>query len=249
MQAITPDRKMLSGNEAIARGAWAAGVKVAAAYPGTPSTEILENLAKLPDVYCEWSVNEKVAMEVGVGVSLAGKRTLVAMKHVGLNVALDPLMTFAYVGATGGMVIVCADDPGMHSSQNEQDNRTLAKFARVPLLEPSDSQECCDMVRLAFDISEEFNIPVIVRTTTRISHSSGVVDLGDEQRRAESGLRYEKDMTRTVMVPMFARKMRVELEDRLTRLIEYSESVYRDMDVPIHRMLCSGSSAAGRSGS
>ena len=220
---MVANRKVLSGNEAIAHAAWAAGVSVASAYPGTPSTEILENIATFPDIYAEWSVNEKVAMEVAIGASFAGARALTAMKHVGLNVALDPLMTFAYIGATGGLVVVCADDPGMHSSQNEQDNRALAKFARVPMLEPSDSQECYDMTLLAFEISEEFNIPVILRTTTRVSHSSSIVDLAVFERRPRGERVYEKDMTRTVMVPMFARKMRVELQGKLAKLADYTE--------------------------
>jgi len=223
MQA-TANKKVLSGNEAIAHAAYAAGVAVASAYPGTPSTEILENVAKFPEIYSEWAVNEKVAMEVVIGASLAGARALTAMKHVGLNVALDPLMTFAYIGANGGLVVVDADDPGMHSSQNEQDNRALAKFVRIPMLEPSDSQECYDMLRIAYDISEEFRIPVMLRTTTRISHSSGIVDLGVLEREARSERVYEKDATKTVTVPMFARRMRVALEEKLGRLAEYSES-------------------------
>ena len=163
-------KKFLSANEAVAHAAAQAGCAVASAYPGTPSTEILENIAKFKDtIACEWAVNEKVAMETAIGASLAGARALTAMKHVGLNVAMDPLMTFTYVGATGGMVVVSADDPGMHSSQNEQDNRNLAKFARAALLEPSDSQEAYDMVRAAFDISEEFQVPVMVRLATHVS--------------------------------------------------------------------------------
>lgn len=218
------NRKVLSGNEAIAHGAYAAGVMVASAYPGTPSTEILENVAKrFPEIYCEWAVNEKVAMEVAIGASLAGARAMTTMKHVGLNVALDPLMTFAYIGANGGMLIVCADDPGMHSSQNEQDNRALAKFARIPMLEPSDSQECYDMTRLALEISEEFNIPVLLRTTTRISHSSGIVDLGTFERKAHGEKVYEKDITSTVMVPMYAKRRRVVLEEKLAAMADYSE--------------------------
>jgi len=230
MTEVSPKRKVLSGNEAMAHAAYAAGVQVAAAYPGTPSTEILENVAKFHEIYCEWSVNEKVAMEVVIGASLSGARALTAMKHVGLNVALDPLMTFAYLGANGGLVVISADDPSMHSSQNEQDNRNLAKFARIPLLEPSDSQECYDMVRAAFDISEEFNIPVLVRTTTRTSHSSGVVDLGSFRRRPRGDRKYEKDIVRTVPVPMFARRMRVALEEKLARLRDYTETC------PFHRV-------------
>src|SRR4030066_1933059 len=167
----------LTGNEAIARAAYEAGVKVATAYPGTPSTEILENISRYREIYCQWSVNEKVAMEVASGASIAGARTLVAMKHVGLNVAADPFMTLSYTGINGGLVIVSADDPAMHSSQNEQDNRFYAKFAKVPMLEPSDSQEALDMLKTAFEISEKFDTPVLVRTTTRISHSRSLVNI------------------------------------------------------------------------
>lgn len=224
MATKTDNRKVLSGNEAIAHGAYAGGVMVASAYPGTPSTEILENVAKFPEIYCEWAVNEKVGMEVVIGASFAGKRSLTCMKHVGLNVAMDPLMTFSYLGANGGMVIVSADDPSMHSSQNEQDNRLLARFAKVPMLEPSDSQEAYDMVVAGLDISEEYGTPVIVRSTTRISHSSGVVDLGSFERKPHGGREYEKDITKTVPVPLFARRMRVALEERLAKLREASES-------------------------
>ncbi len=217
------NRKVLSGNEAIAHAAFAGGVEVASAYPGTPSTEILENVSKFREIYCEWAVNEKVGMEVVIGASFAGVRCLTAMKHVGLNVALDPLMTFAYIGANGGMVVITADDPGMHSSQNEQDNRNIARFGKIPMLEPSDSQDCYDMVRTALDISEEFEVPVLVRTTTRVSHSSGVVDLGAFERRPRGDRTYKKDITKTIPVPMFARGMRVRLEDKLHRLAEYAE--------------------------
>ncbi len=218
------NRRVLSGNEAIAHGAWAAGVQVASAYPGTPSTEILENIAKFSDVYCEWAVNEKVGMEVAIGASIAGSRALTAMKHVGLNVAMDPLMTFAYIGANGGMVVVTADDPGMHSSQNEQDNRHVARFGKLPMLEPSDSQECYDMVRAAIPMSEEFEVPVLIRTTTRVSHSSGIVDLGEFRRAPASGRKYSKDIARTIPVPMHARGMRVRLEEKLERLAEHAET-------------------------
>ncbi len=221
---LKTNKKVLSGNEAIAHGAWAGGVEVASAYPGTPSTEILENVSKFKDIYSEWAVNEKVAMEVVIGASFGGSRSLTAMKHVGLNVAMDPLMTFAYIGANGGMVIVSADDPGMHSSQNEQDNRTLAKFARIPMLEPSDSQECYDMTIAALDISEEFNLPVLLRTTTRVSHSSGIVDLGAFERRPRSSRIYQKDIAKTVPVPLLARQMRAALEDKINRLREFSET-------------------------
>lgn len=229
MQAIAANRKVLSGNEAIAHGAYAAGVEVASSYPGTPSTEILENLSKYTDIYSEWAVNEKVAMEVAIGASFAGARAMTTMKHVGLNVALDPLMTFAYIGATGGMVVVCADDPGMHSSQNEQDNRALAKFAKIPMLEPSDSQECYDMTRLAIEISEQFYTPVILRTTTRVAHSSSIVDLGDIEnlRKVQTSRQrrvYKKDITKTVTVPMFSRRMRVNLENKSAELAQYSDN-------------------------
>ncbi|MFX4262690.1 indolepyruvate ferredoxin oxidoreductase subunit alpha [Pelotomaculum propionicicum] len=214
-------KELLSGNEAIARGAFESGVTVAAAYPGTPSTEILENFARYPGVYAEWAPNEKVAMEVGIGASMAGARTLVTMKHVGVNVAADPLLTFAYTGVNGGFVLVSADDPGMHSSQNEQDNRHYARFAKMPLLEPSDSQEAKDMVGLALDISEQFDTPVMLRTTTRVAHSQGLVEIGGQGSRE---LRpYHKDPKKYLMVPAFARLRRAALEDRLARLREYSE--------------------------
>ncbi|MEI6916204.1 MAG: indolepyruvate ferredoxin oxidoreductase subunit alpha, partial [Armatimonadota bacterium] len=216
--------KFLSGNEAIAHAAFRGGCKVAAAYPGTPSTEILESVAQFrDDIYCEWSVNEKVAMEVAIGASFAGARALTAMKHVGLNVAADPLMTISYVGVTGGLVIISADDPGMHSSQNEQDNRFFARFAKVPLLEPSDSQEAYDMTAAAFQISEDYDAPIIVRMTTRTSHASGAVDLGDFTQAPPTGKVYEKDIQR-IPVPVFARKMRVKVEERTERLANYSES-------------------------
>lgn len=222
---MSDNKKFLSGNEAVAYGAYKAGCRVAAAYPGTPSTEILENVSKFKDqIYCEWSVNEKVAMEVAIGASFAGVRALTAMKHVGLNVAADPLMTVSYIGANGGLVIISADDPGMHSSQNEQDNRFYARFAKVPLLEPSDSQEAYNMTIEAFAISEEYDTPVILRLTTRTSHSSGIVDLGDLAPLPSTGKVYEKDIERTVPVPAFARKMRVRVEERLGRLKQYSET-------------------------
>ncbi len=166
MVETTQAVEILSGNEAIARGAWEAGVKLAAAYPGTPSTEILEALADYDDVYCEWSPNEKVAMEVGIGASMAGGRALVCMKHVGLNVAADPFFSSSYVGSEAGIVVVSADDPGMHSSQDEQDNRNYAKFARVPLLEPSASAETREFTIAAYELSERVETPVLRRTTT-----------------------------------------------------------------------------------
>lgn len=162
-------KKLMLGNAAVARGAYEAGVTVATAYPGTPSTEVTESIAKYDEIYSEWSPNEKVALEVAIGASIAGARAICSMKHVGLNVAADPLFTVSYTGVNGGLVIIVADDPGMHSSQNEQDSRLYARAAMVPMLEPSDSQECRDFVREAFNISEKFDCPVIIRLTTRIA--------------------------------------------------------------------------------
>jgi indolepyruvate ferredoxin oxidoreductase alpha subunit len=214
--------KLLSGNEAIARGAYEAGVRVATAYPGTPSTEILQNIARYyPEMYAEWAPNEKVALEVGIGASLGGARTLVAMKHVGVNVAADPLVTLAYTGVKAGLVLLSADDPGMHSSQNEQDNRLYARLARIPLLEPADSQEAKDFVRTALEISETFDTPVLLRTTTRVAHSKSLVREGPP---AQPELKpYAKDFTKYLMVPANARKRHVSLEDRQEGLRRYAE--------------------------
>jgi indolepyruvate ferredoxin oxidoreductase, alpha subunit len=214
-------RKLLSGDEAIARGAWEAGCHVAAAYPGTPSTEILETLSTYKDVYCEWSTNEKVALEVALGASIAGARALACMKHVGLNVAADPLFSAAYIGARGGFVIVTADDPGLHSSQNEQDNRYFGLMAKIPVLCPSDSQEAKDFTRRAFDISERFDIPVLLRITTRSAHSSSVVELGERLPRAVKG--YEKQITRNMVLPAFAKVRHADLEQRLDRVRAWNE--------------------------
>ena len=214
------DRLLLSGNEAVARAARDAHVALGAGYPGTPSTEILEALVRHKDeIYCEWSPNEKVAFEVAAGAAIAGARAIVTMKHVGLNVAADPLMTFAYTGTVGGMVACVADDPGMHSSQNEQDTRHYARFAKLPLLEPADSQEAKDFVRLGIEISETFSTPVILRSTTRVSHSRSLVELG-ERVLPERQVGFEKDPPRFVSIPMWARPMRVRLEERLGRLAE-----------------------------
>ena len=208
-------KKLLSANEAVAYGAAQAGCIVASAYPGTPSTEILENVAKFKDtIKCEWAVNEKVAMETAIGASMAGARAMTTMKHVGLNVAMDPLMTFTYVGATGGMVVVSADDPGMHSSQNEQDNRNLAKFARMPMFEPSDSQEAYDMIRAAFETSEKYHVPCMLRLTTRTSHSSSLVNLGTFKPAPHDVIPYKKDITHTIPVPAFARGQRLAAQKR-----------------------------------
>lgn len=210
--------ELLSGNEAIARGAYEAGVTVATGYPGTPSTEILETLVHYKDVvYCEWSPNEKVAFEAAAGACLSGARVITTMKHVGLNVAADPLMTLSYIGAVGGFVACVADDPGMHSSQNEQDTRHFARFAKIPIFEPSDSQEAKDYMKLALDISESFSVPVILRTTTRVSHSRSVVELSE---RVETGreIAFVKDPPRYVPIPVWGRVMRTNVETRLASL-------------------------------
>ncbi|MDN5293859.1 MAG: indolepyruvate ferredoxin oxidoreductase, alpha subunit [Eubacteriales bacterium] len=211
----------MTGNEAIARGAWEAGVRVAAGYPGTPSTEILENLAKYPGVYAQWSPNEKVALEVGIGASLTGARVLVTMKHVGVNVAADPLLTLSYTGVNGGLVLVSADDPGMHSSQNEQDNRHYARLAKIPMLEPADSQEARDFVILAFNVSEEYDTPVLLRTTTRVAHGQSLVATGERQERRSK--KYEKNVAKYVMMPAFARQRRLAVEERTLRLKKLAE--------------------------
>jgi indolepyruvate ferredoxin oxidoreductase alpha subunit len=214
-------RQLLSGNEAVARGAYESGVRVAAAYPGTPSTEILQNLSQYEGVYAEWSPNEKVAFEVGIGASLAGVRVLVAMKHVGLNVAADPFMTFAYTGVKGGFLLACADDPGMHSSQNEQDNRYFAKFAQVPMLEPSDSQEAKDMVGVGLRLSEQYDTPTMLRLTTRVSHSKGIVRLGKVRQVPPGG--FTRDLKKYVMIPGYARLRHPLVLDRLQKLLAHSE--------------------------
>ncbi|MCR5330882.1 MAG: indolepyruvate ferredoxin oxidoreductase subunit alpha [Lachnospiraceae bacterium] len=193
------EKKLMLGNEAIARGAWEAGVKVSAAYPGTPSTEISENLVKYDEVYCEWSPNEKVAMEVAIGASFAGVRALASMKHVGVNVAADPLYTVSYIGVTGGLVLVAADDPGMYSSQNEQDSRAVARAAHIPVLEPSDSAEAKEFTKIAFELSEKYDTPVMLRTTTRLAHSQGPVEL--EERFEPVDIEYEKNVAKRVMMP------------------------------------------------
>lgn len=213
---------IMSGNEAIARGAYEAGCKVASAYPGTPSTEILENLATYDGVYAEWAPNEKVGLEVASGAAIGGARSLTTMKHVGLNVAADPLFTMAYEGVNGGLVVVTADDPGMHSSQNEQDNRLFAPHAKIAMVEPSDSQECKDFMKEAYNISEQFDTVVLYRSTTRVSHSKSVVELGE---RKESEVKpYEKDITKYIMIPAHSKKKHYEVEERLNKLKEYSNN-------------------------
>lgn len=214
---------LMTGNEAIARGAYEAGVKYASAYPGTPSTEILENVATYKDaILAEWAPNEKVALEASIGGSIAGARTLACMKHVGVNVAADPLFTFAYTGVNGGMILVSADEPGMHSSQNEQDNRNYAKFAKIALFEPSTSQEAKDMLKEAYKVSEVYDTPVLYRVTTRLCHSKGIVNC---EERSEVGLKeYTKDIQKRVTVPAFARELRVKVEERLDNLLDYSNN-------------------------
>ncbi len=217
-------KRLLSGNEAIARGAFEAGVRVGTAYPGTPSTEILENLSRYPGIRTLWAPNEKVALETALGSAYAGVRTLVSMKHVGLNVAADPFFYGAYTGAEAGLVLVSADDPGMHSSQNEQDNRRYAKFARVPLLEPCDSQEARDMTRLGFEISEQFDTPVMLRTTTRVSHSHSPVEVdANFQPPAVELPPYPRNPKKYVMIPAYARPRHVIVEERLKKLAAYSD--------------------------
>lgn len=215
-------KKLMLGNEAVARGAYEAGCSVAAAYPGTPSTEITEYISKYDEIYSEWSPNEKVALEVAIGSSIGGARSICSMKHVGLNVAADPLFTVSYTGVNGGLVIMVADDPGMHSSQNEQDSRFYARSSKVPMLEPSDSQECKDFVKQAFSISEKFDCPVIVRLSTRVSHSQSAVEISEKEDYKLKN--YSKDASKYVMMPAMARKRHVEVEKRMAALREFSNN-------------------------
>jgi indolepyruvate ferredoxin oxidoreductase, alpha subunit len=211
----------LMGNEAIARGVWEAGVKVASAYPGTPSTEILENIGEFPesDIEAEWATNEKVAMDIAIGGSFAGVRSFAAMKHVGLNVALDSLMSMTYIGVNGGLVIAVCDDPGIHSSQNEQDTRLLAQLAMIPVLEPSDAQEALEFTRLSFELSEKFDTPVIVRSTTRLSHTRSQVRLGSRQEIEPK--QFNEDPTKNVMIPSHARQRHPHLLKREENLMDH----------------------------
>ncbi|PLX45248.1 MAG: indolepyruvate ferredoxin oxidoreductase subunit alpha [Deltaproteobacteria bacterium] len=216
-------QELLSGNEAIARGAWEAGVTVATGYPGTPSTEILEAVVGYKeDIYCEWSPNEKVALEVAAGAAMAGARAIVTMKHVGLNVAADPLMTLSYLGVEGGMVVCVADDPGQHSSQNEQDTRQYARLGKIPVFEPADSQDAVAMMAEAMEVSERYRTPVILRSTTRVSHSRSMVTLGERRQPNEVG--FERNPPRWVPLPLWGRRMRVEVEERLSLLSEAASS-------------------------
>lgn len=215
-------KKLLLGNAAIARGAWEAGVRLVSSYPGTPSTEITENIVQYPEIYVEWAPNEKVAAEVAIGASVAGGRAMSCCKHVGLNVMADPVFTVSYIGANGGLVFCVADDPGMHSSQNEQDSRHYAKAAKALMLEPSDSGECKDYTKLAFDLSEKYDVPVFIRLSTRVSHSQSLVELSD---RADVELKpYEKNIAKNVMMPANAIKRHVVVEERQKALVEYAEN-------------------------
>lgn len=214
---------LMSGNEAIALGAFEAGVKAASGYPGTPSTEIMENLSKYKGVNCEWSVNEKVALEVGLGAAFAGARALVTMKHVGVNVAADPLFTAAYTGIKGGLVVITADEPGMHSSQNEQDNRHYARAAKVPMLEPSDSAEAKEFTKLAFELSEKYDTPVFLRTTTRIAHSMSLVEKGKREERKVEG--FTRNIRKYVQMPANARVRHAFVEDRMAELAREADKM------------------------
>ena len=234
-------KKLFLGNEAVARGLYEAGVSVISSYPGTPSTEITEFAATYEDMYSEWAPNEKVSLEVAAGASFAGKRAFAAMKHVGLNVAADPLYTLSYTGVNGGLVIVVADDPGMHSSQNEQDTRNHAKGSKVPILEPSNSQECLDFVKVAYEISEQFDTPVILRLTTRIAHSRSLCTLSE--RVVPAAKKYERNIAKYVMMPAMARPRHVFVEERTTNLAEWGNTAainrieYNDRKIGV---ICAG---------
>lgn len=234
-------RRILLGNEAIARGAYEAGVKVSTAYPGTPSTEITEAMAKYNEVYVEWSPNEKVAMEVAIGASIAGARSMVCMKHVGVNVAADPLFTVSYTGINGGLVLVAADDPGMHSSQNEQDSRYYAIANSIPMLEPADSSEAKEFTKLAFEMSEKYDTPVMLRSTTRVSHSQSFVEF--EERQEVDIKPYVKDITKYAMMPAMAVKRHLVVEDRIKRLSKDANAMainkitYKDTKIGV---VCTG---------
>ena len=221
-------KKLMLGNEAVARGLYEAGCCLASSYPGTPSTEITEAAAKYDDLYCEWAPNEKVAMEVALGASIGGRRSFCAMKHVGLNVAADPLFTASYTGVNAGILIAVADDPGMHSSQNEQDSRHYAIAAKIPMLEPSDSAECRDFAKLAYELSEQFDTPVLLRLSTRVSHSQSLVEEGE--RAVPEQKQYEKNAAKYVMMPAFAKRKHPAVEERTRALAAYAEAS------PLNRM-------------
>ena len=214
-------KKLLLGNEAVARGLYEAGVRVVSSYPGTPSTEITEAAATYEEIYCEWASNEKVAAEVAAGASFAGARSFCAQKHVGLNVAADPLFTMSYIGVNGGMVLAVADDPGLHSSQNEQDSRNYAIAAKLPMLEPADSAECRDFTKLAYELSEQFDTPVLLRLTTRVAHSHSPVELYEREEHALKP--YEKNPAKNVMLPAFAKPKHYKVEERTQKLSAWSD--------------------------
>lgn len=239
-------KEIMQGNAAIARGAWEAGVKVAAAYPGTPSSEILRDIADTyPDIYAEWSPNEMIAVQVASGAAIAGVRSMAAMKHVGMNVASDCFMTLAYTGIKAGLMIVVADDPFVHSSQNEQDSRNWARFGKVPMLEPGDAQECLDFTKAAFDISEQFDTPVLLRTETRIAHSDSIVQVGErKESKIVPGLD-PKDTPKYVMVPVNVRVRRKFVEERMKKLSEFADTwKYNVMEIndPSIGVITSGAS-------
>lgn len=215
-------RRLMLGNQALARGLYEAGCSVVSSYPGTPSTEVTEEAAKYDEIYCEWAPNEKVAMEVAFGASLAGKRSFCGMKHVGLNVAADPLFTCSYTGVNGGMIICVADDPGMHSSQNEQDSRHYAMAAKVPMLEPADSGEACAFAKKAYELSEEFDTPVIIKMCTRVAHSQSVVE--ESERVLPDTKKYEKNIAKYVMMPANAIRRHPMVEERMEKLVTYAEN-------------------------
>ena len=222
------DKKLMIGNEAIARGLYEAGVEVISSYPGTPSTEITEFAAQYQDIHCEWAPNEKVACEVAFGASLRGVRTACAMKHVGLNVAADPLFTLSYTGVNGGLVLCVADDPAMHSSQNEQDSRHYAIAAKVPMLEPADSGEAKEFIKLAFELSEQFDTPMMFRICTRIAHCQSIVELGERESHPAGA--YERNPRKYIMAPANAIAKHPIVEERLRKMAEYAETA------PINRV-------------
>jgi indolepyruvate ferredoxin oxidoreductase alpha subunit len=217
-------KRILSGNEAVARGAWEAGCKVGSGYPGTPSTEILETFAKFPNVYAEWAPNEKVGVDVAVGAAYAGRRAMATMKHVGLNVAMDAFYVPASTGVEAGLVVVSADDPSMHSSQNEQDNRRLAVFTRVPCLDPADGQEARDFTMAAFEISEQFDTVTMLRLTTRVCHTSGLVEVGEVQKKLPEPGKYVRNIPKYCMSPAFARTRHPIMEERVTAMQAFAET-------------------------
>ena len=221
-------KKLMLGNEAVARGAYEAGVSVVSSYPGTPSTEITENIVKYDDIYVEWAPNEKVAAEVAIGASIAGARSMSCMKHVGLNVMADPVFTASYTGVNGGLVLCVADDQGMHSSQNEQDSRLVARTAMIPVFEPSDSMEAKEFTKYAFECSEKYDTPIMLRTTTRLAHSQGVVELNDRVEVEDKP--YERDIKKMVMMPGNAIPRHVFVEQRLKDMAADGE------DMPINRV-------------